>query len=66
MKSSSDWLISNLRAEGVYNVCSPNPLPNKEMMIKSRRVIPSRLLSEGYEFEFSEFEEAIKDLKKHE
>ncbi|MFC4994194.1 TIGR01777 family oxidoreductase [Rubritalea tangerina] len=79
-----DWLIGNEAAEGVYNVCSPQPLTNKELMkevrasvamqfgmpanrwmleigafvlrtetelvLKSRWVVPDRLISEGFKF----------------
>lgn len=33
-----------------------------ELIIKSRRVIPGRLLNEGFEFEFSDFSKAVEDL----
>ena len=34
-----------------------------ELIIKSRRVVPTRLESEGFVFEFATFESAIKDLE---
>jgi uncharacterized protein (TIGR01777 family) len=34
-----------------------------ELIIKSRRVIPGRLVASGFRFSFSTFDEAIKDLK---
>lgn len=82
-------------ASSIYNLCAPNPLPNREMMrslrkvcgaplgfgmpqpywllefgawmirtetelvIKSRRVIPQRLLDAGYHFHFAEFENML-------
>ena len=33
-----------------------------ELMIKSRRVVPGRLLASGFQFRFSEFRSALKDL----
>jgi len=27
-----DWLIEHEEAEGIYNLCAPNPLPNSDMM----------------------------------
>jgi uncharacterized protein (TIGR01777 family) len=95
---SMDWLIENDNAEGIYNICAPEPLTNSEMMailrkackmpiglpaarwmleigtffmrteteliIKSRRVVPSRLRDEGFDFNFSRLEPAIADLVK--
>lgn len=92
-----EWLIANKGAAGIYNLCSPNPLTNKEMMkvlrnvigvpiglpanramlevgafvlrtetelmIKSRRVIPARLASEGYAFRYPYLEDAIRELE---
>lgn len=94
------WLIGNDGASGVYNLASPRPLPNREMMaayrrvfgvpvglpaarwmleigavllrteteliIKSRRVVPARLLSEGFTFEHEGLEDAIRNLKRAE
>jgi hypothetical protein len=88
-----DWLIANPRAEGIYNLCAPHPVTNREMMaafrrvygrsfglpaprwmleigafflrtetelvIKSRRVIPGRLLAEGFEFLHPRMEDAL-------
>ncbi len=88
-----DSLIHHQEWEGVYNVCSPNPVSNKELMgmlrqsvhmpiglsttrsilgigcfllrtqpelvIKSRNVIPRRLLEDGFQFQFPELKEAI-------
>ncbi len=81
---------------GPINICSPNPLPNREFMrilrksvaarvalptppwlleigafflrteteliLKSRRVIPTRLLEAGFEFRYPTWEEASRDL----
>ena len=80
-----EFLMGRQDAEGIYNLCAPNPLANREMMaairdalgvqfglpasrwmlelgaffmrteteliVKSRRVIPARLLEEGFRFE---------------
>jgi len=88
-----NWMIQNQEATGTYNVSSPNPLSNAELMklirayvrvsfglpatkwmleigsffmrseteliLKSRWVVPSRLLSEGFEFEYQKFEEVV-------
>jgi NAD dependent epimerase/dehydratase family enzyme len=91
-----EWLLNQPHAEGVYNITSPNPVPNREMMaafrevyritfglpasrimleigaffmrteteliIKSRRIIPRRLLDEGFTFSFPHIREAIANL----
>ena len=91
-----DSLIHHQECEGIYNVCSPNPLSNKEftrllrrsvrmpiglpatrwilaigcfllrtqpeLVIKSRNVIPRRLLDDGFQFQFPELKEAIDAL----
>ena len=36
-----------------------------ELMIKSRRVIPGRLMSSGFEFRFPQFEEAVREIESH-
>ncbi|HWA83145.1 MAG TPA: DUF1731 domain-containing protein [Fimbriimonadaceae bacterium] len=93
------FLIDHEEFSGPVNVCSPNPLPNREFMailrqavgarfsfplpallleigavlrrtdteliLKSRRVVPSRLLGAGFTFEFPTWPEAAKDLAKH-
>ncbi len=90
-------LIQSQEAEGIYNLCSPYPLPNCEMMktlrqilkaplglpayawmleigafflrteteliIKSRNVIPQRLLDERFQFSYADFESAIQELE---
>lgn len=90
------WLIVHDELDGVVNVCSPNPLPNREFMrllreaagatiglpasrwmlelgalfmrteteliLKSRRVVPTRLLESGFEFDFPDWRGAAYDL----
>lgn len=89
------YLISS-EMEGTVNVCSPNPLPNREFMralreawgvrfglpvpaplleigawamgteteliLKSRLVVPGRLLEAGFAFQFPEWGEAAREL----
>lgn len=91
------WLIDNPRAEGVYNLSAPHPIPNAEMMrllreklaapvglpatrwmleigafflrteteliLKSRRVVPSRLLTHGFVFHYPTFALALDNLE---
>ena len=91
-----EFLIARDDIEGVVNVASPNPLPNREFMaalreasglpnglpapallielaavflrteselvLKSRRVVPGRLLHAGFQFEFPTWPEAAEDL----
>ncbi len=91
-----EFLIENNQMEGCVNLCSPNPLPNREFMralrgtwgtriglpsaewmltigalfmrteteliLKSRRVVPGRLLKAGFTFSFPEWSEAAADL----
>ena len=91
-----EFLIDHEEMDGVVNIASPNPLPNRdfmealrdawgmpnglpapaplielaafflrtesELVLKSRRVIPGRLLDAGFEFEFPEWPEAAEDL----
>ncbi len=91
-----DWLIEREECAGVYNICSPNPLTNREMMrllredagmpiglptarwmlrvgtfllrtemelvVKSRRVVPGRLVDEGFVFRYPEFADAVGEL----
>ena len=81
---------------GCINVCSPNPLPNRdfmaalrracgvrlglpatkwtlelgaiflrtetELILKSRRVVPRRLLEAGFKFHYPDWPEAAEDL----
>jgi len=89
------FLISS-EMDGAVNVCSPNPLPNREFMrelrkvygvpfglstpaplleigawamgteteliLKSRRVVPRRLLEAGFEFRYPTWAEAAREL----
>jgi uncharacterized protein (TIGR01777 family) len=91
-----EFLISHTEFEGPVNVCSPNPLPNREflrvlrnecgalfapplaewmlrvgsvllrteaeLVLKSRRVVPGRLLDAGFKFRFPSWPEAARDL----
>lgn len=93
-----DWLVERQTARGVYNICSPHPLTNAEMMktlrsilgrsvglpaagwmleigawvlrtetellIKSRRVVPARLLAEGFTFHHPTLAQALADLER--
>jgi uncharacterized protein (TIGR01777 family) len=94
--SAIDFLIAHPELDGVVNISSPGPLPNREFMrvlrqargapiglpatawmleigaaflrteteliLKSRRVVPSRLLEAGFIFRFPEWREAAPDL----
>lgn len=91
-----DWLIAHEEWEGIVNLASPNPIPNREFMrtlretwgtriglaspawlleigtflkrteselvLKSRRVVPGRLLAGGFKFLFPEWTAAACDL----
>jgi uncharacterized protein (TIGR01777 family) len=91
-----EWLIAHESATGIYNIASPNPLPQvdfmrdlrrawgrriglpatrwmvelgtlilrteTELILKSRRVVPRRLLDEGFRFRFSSWPPAALDL----
>ena len=91
-----EFLIARDDMEGAVNVCSPNPIPQRDFMaalrgawgtrlalpatkwmaeigafflrtdteltFKSRRVVPGRLLSAGFTFEFPEWPNAAADL----
>jgi uncharacterized protein (TIGR01777 family) len=91
-----DFLIARDDLEGNINVCSPEPLPNRdfmaalrqacgmrvglpaakwmletgaifmqtetELILKSRRVVPRRLLKAGFRFLFPRWPEAARDL----
>ena len=91
-----DLLIACEKFDGVVNLASPNPLPNRdfmralrdawgtriglpcpgwiteigtrlmrtesELILKSRRVVPGRLLDAGFEFLFPEWPAAARDL----
>ncbi len=90
------FLIGREDIDGVVNISSPNPLPNREFMrvlreawgariglpatewmleiatfflsteselvLKSRRVVPTRLLEPGFVFKFPQWREAAADL----
>jgi uncharacterized protein (TIGR01777 family) len=91
-----EHLIRNEKAEGVYNLSSPNPVPNStvmhflrnvhgvklgipapkflleigafiirtetELILKSRRVVPSKLLAEGFHFQYPVLESSLKSI----
>nr|AUN37713.1 cell division inhibitor [uncultured bacterium] len=91
-----EFLILRQDLQGAVNICSPNPLPNREflrelrraygvhfgpplpewtlrigsillrteaeLVLKSRRVVPGRLLEAGFEFRYADWEGAIRDL----
>jgi uncharacterized protein (TIGR01777 family) len=91
-----DFLIEHEELSGVFNLASPNPLPNRdfmrglrnawgvrvglpapevlvkigafflrtepELILKSRRVVPGRLLDCGFEFVYPEWPDAARDL----
>jgi uncharacterized protein len=93
---SIEYLIANNDIDGVVNLSSPNPIPNREFMavlreawgarlglpaakwmleigavflrteteliLKSRRVIPTRLLTHGFRFNFPDWPVAARDL----
>ncbi len=90
------WLIEHPELDGVVNLCSPHPIPNRdfmktlreswgqrfglpatrwmlelgavflrtetELVLKSRRVVPTRLLHSGFEFQFADWRNAADDL----
>lgn len=90
------FLIEREDLDGVVNLASPNPLPNRdfmrqlretlgvriglpatrwmlevgaffmrtetELILKSRRVVPGRLLQAGFAFQYPEWREAVVDL----
>ncbi len=90
------FLLERENLSGPINICSPNPLPNREFMrilrqavrarfslpapklaleigallmgteteliLKSRRVVPMRLMHAGFEFQFPQWIEAARDL----
>jgi len=95
-----EWLIAHEDKSGIYNLCSPGPITNQDMMrimrdaigvpiglpanrlmlelgafvlrtetelmIKSRRVVPKKLLDEGYEFRYPKFDRAVRELEQRE
>jgi uncharacterized protein len=94
--SAVKFLIARRGLTGVFNLCSPHPLPNRdfmaalhtavgcrlsvplpawalefgafflrtetELILKSRRVVPGRLLAEGFTFRHPEWTGAAKEL----
>jgi uncharacterized protein len=95
---SIELLLTDPSLEGPINLCSPNPLPNREfngilrrvvgaklglpapawaleigaammrteteLILKSRRVIPTRLLNQGFKFDFPDWRTAAEDLSR--
>jgi uncharacterized protein (TIGR01777 family) len=91
-----DFMEVRKDLEGVFNVCSPNPVTNDvfmktlrkvtghfiglpaykwmlkidaaiigtetELILKSRWVVPTKLLKEGFKFKFSELQEALEAI----
>lgn len=91
-----ELLLEREDLSGVFNLASPNPLPQRELMselrrasgarvglpatrwmleigalflrtdtellLKSRRVVPGRLLASGFAFQFPEWRAAVEDL----
>ena len=66
-------LMRLLRDQLGINIALPNPKfllemgaffirTETELLLKSRNVIPERLLNEGFQFQFSEINEALEDL----
>lgn len=94
--SALDFLIADGSLDGAVNVCSPNPLPNREfngilrrslgvriglpatrwmleigaafmkteteLVLKSRRVVPTRLLGAGFTFDYPNWPDAAAAL----
>jgi uncharacterized protein (TIGR01777 family) len=94
--AAAHWLLAHDEVDGVVNVASPNPLPNREFMrvlrqaagvpfglpatrlmleagavfmrteteliLKSRRVVPGRLLEHGFAFRYPIWRDAALDL----
>jgi uncharacterized protein (TIGR01777 family) len=90
------WLIAHDEIDGIFNIASPNPMPNDEFMrvlreawgirvgvptaqwmleigalllrteselvLKSRRVVPRRLLERGFVFVYPHWPDAARDL----
>lgn len=93
---ATEFLMTHNSLDGCFNLCSANPLPNRdfmeslrgaygvpcglpatkwmleigalclrtetELILKSRRVVPRRLLEVGFEFAFPEWRVAASDL----
>lgn len=92
-----EWMIRQKDLTGPINVCSPNPIPNREFMrdlrkavgakfglpatkwmleigafflkteteliLKSRRVVPQRLLDDGFTFCYPNWDRAARELR---
>jgi len=87
------FLLNKKDISGTVNLCSPNPVRNKDLareigkilhrpsffpapgfvirillgefgsvLIKGQRVIPERLLKEGFHFKYADIKEALKDI----
>ena len=94
-----DWCLDHEELSGPINMCSPNPMPNREFMrafrnacdvkyglpaaqrgcssigaffmrtetellLKSRRVVPGRLLESGFEFNHPNWPEAAREIER--
>jgi uncharacterized protein (TIGR01777 family) len=93
---ATEFLIAHTEIDGPVNLCSPNPLPNRdfqralreacgtriglpsaewmieigtwvmrtesELVLKSRRAVPTRLLQSGFDFTFPDWPAAARDL----
>jgi len=93
-----EWLLTHEKLEGPFNLASPNPVTNRDMMttlrrvvgapfglpaerwmlevgafflrtetelmIKSRRVVPNRLLASGFSFKFPDLKAAMAEIEK--
>jgi NAD dependent epimerase/dehydratase family enzyme len=60
-----EFLIDHPEISGPVNFTAPNPLPNRtesELVLKSRRAIPTVLLQHGFTFDFPNWPEAVQDL----
>ncbi|HYP15332.1 MAG TPA: DUF1731 domain-containing protein, partial [Bryobacteraceae bacterium] len=94
--SAVEFLMQRGELDGVINLASPNPIPNREFMrilreawgtrtgvpasewmleigavflktetelvLKSRRVVPGRLLEAGFQFQYADWESAAREL----
>ena len=93
-----DWCLDHGELSGPVNMCSPNPMPNRdfmralreacgvkyglpppawmlaigaffmrtetELLLKSRRVVPGKLLESGFTFNHSTWPEAAKEIER--
>ncbi len=93
-----DWCLDHGEISGPVNMCSPNPMPNRdfmralreacgvkyglpspswilaigaffmrtetELLLKSRRVVPGKLLESGFTFNHSTWPEAAKEIER--